>query len=387
MEGLFFESSATTPYHFLNQSELSKVPSRAQRSLPYRDLNVAGGVAHLQLLGVRYYMAISPDAQAQADVQPDLHLLTTSGPWPVTYTVNGAAKVEQRTWKIYEVANSAQVTPLTELPNVVKGLPKGGKGWLTEAVNWYQDQSRWDVPLAVNGPKSWPRIRMDQAAAPTRVPIAPATVTNISTGDDHISFHVDQIGTPVLVKASYFPNWQASGAKGPWRVSPNLMVVIPTSHHVNLHYGYTPVDGFGWLATLLGLLGVVALVRRGGVEFPTKVRAARLSQDDRAMADTWGRLEDELVAAQVAAGYPWHPVEFEPYGYAVADSPPSPTDAPSRPPTEPAWPMPGLAVWGPSQRPVVPAIDGPRKTNGGNGQPADPAEPAEPAMVEPIDAD
>ena len=26
MEGLYFESSATTPYHFLNQSELSEAP-------------------------------------------------------------------------------------------------------------------------------------------------------------------------------------------------------------------------------------------------------------------------------------------------------------------------------------------------------------------------
>jgi hypothetical protein len=54
MEGLFFESSATVPYHFLDQSELSKTPSRAMRDLPYRDLDVNAGVAHLQLLGVRY---------------------------------------------------------------------------------------------------------------------------------------------------------------------------------------------------------------------------------------------------------------------------------------------------------------------------------------------
>jgi len=38
-----------------------------------------------------------------------------------------------------------------------------------------------------------------------------------------------QIGQPVLVKVSYFPNWKASGAKGPYRVTPNLMVVIPRS--------------------------------------------------------------------------------------------------------------------------------------------------------------
>ena len=51
MEGLFFESSATTPYHFLNQSELSASPSNAQVGLDYGGVNVALGVRHLQILG------------------------------------------------------------------------------------------------------------------------------------------------------------------------------------------------------------------------------------------------------------------------------------------------------------------------------------------------
>ena len=66
----------------------------------------------------------------------------------------------------------------------------------------------------------------------------------------------------MLVKASYFPNWKASGARGPWRVTPNQMVVIPTSRHVTLHYRNTPVDLAGWLLTYLGVVGVVLLSRR-----------------------------------------------------------------------------------------------------------------------------
>ena len=49
---------------------------------------------------------------------------------------------------------------------------------------------------------------------------------------------------PVLVKVSYFPNWKVSGASGISRVTPNLMVVTPTSRHVSMHFGYTPVDAF-----------------------------------------------------------------------------------------------------------------------------------------------
>jgi hypothetical protein len=365
MEGLFFESSATTPYHFLDQSELSQNPSRAQRNLPYRSLDVKDGVAHLQLLGVRYYMAISPQAQAQADNEPALHLIATSRQWMVNYSSttseSGTATSgpQPRTWKIYEVDKSEEVTPLTDLPNVVQGLPKGGKGWLASSVSWYQNADRWDVPLAVSGPPSWPRLTMSQIQTPQRVPTAPTTVSNIRTGDDSISFDVSQIGTPVLVKASYFPNWQASGAQGPWRVTPNLMVVVPTSAHVRLHYGYTPVDGLGYLASLLGLIGVVALARRGQVDFPVRAQEARLSRVDRRIVAVWERLEDELVAAQVAAGYPWVPVDFEAYGYALDDV------ALGLPPPVPA-PAAYEELFGPD-RTLVPVTDG----NGADGHGAD----------------
>jgi hypothetical protein len=72
---------------------------------------------------------------------------------------------------------------------------------------------------------------------------------------------VDTVGTPVLVRASYFPEWQASGAGKVYRVTPNLMVVVPTSHDVSLHYGHTPVDMLGWFSTALGVIGVVVLYR------------------------------------------------------------------------------------------------------------------------------
>ena len=35
MEGLLFESSATTPYHFINQAEMSERPSEPEVGLPY----------------------------------------------------------------------------------------------------------------------------------------------------------------------------------------------------------------------------------------------------------------------------------------------------------------------------------------------------------------
>jgi hypothetical protein len=62
---------------------------------------------------------------------------------------------------------------------------------------------------------------------------------------------------------SYFPNWQATGADGPWRVAPNLMVVVPTNHDVTLHYGRSPADWAGELISLVALAAAVALAVTG----------------------------------------------------------------------------------------------------------------------------
>ena len=88
MEGLLFESSATTPYHFLNQAELSAGPSEPEVGLPYGPLNVTLGVQHLQLLGVKYFMAETPQVEQEAAADPACSSSPRRGPW--TYNYDGA---------------------------------------------------------------------------------------------------------------------------------------------------------------------------------------------------------------------------------------------------------------------------------------------------------
>ncbi|MDQ3573342.1 MAG: 6-pyruvoyl-tetrahydropterin synthase-related protein, partial [Actinomycetota bacterium] len=307
MEGLFFESAATTPYHFLIQSELSAKPSRPQRDLPYGELDVARGVEHLKLLGVRYYMALSPEAQAQAQGRPDLRLVATTPASTVTYP-DGA---KERHWEVYEVAGSELVEPLQNEPVVVTGVPKGGPEWLSMATRWYQDPGAWSVPWAASGPGEWRRVRQPPDAGDAPRPVPPARVTDIRAGDDSISFDVDRPGSPVLVKASYFPNWKPSGARGPWRVTPNLMVVVPTEGHVELNYGYTPVDALGWGMTLLGLGGLAVLAGRRPWAFRFRRREAREAReapgakDEEQTAPAGG--DSEPAPASVPAEVPARP--------------------------------------------------------------------------------
>jgi hypothetical protein len=63
-----------------------------------------------------------------------------------------------------------------------------------------------------------------------------------------------------MVKTSYFPNWAVEGANGPWRATPNFMVVVPTSKHVKLSYGTTTAEWAGRFLTVVGLAGLGGLV-------------------------------------------------------------------------------------------------------------------------------
>ena len=256
MEGLYYESSATTPYHFLSVSALSAPgnASNPQRNLPYRTLaEFDVGVKYMQTLGVRYYMAFSDQAKELADRSTQLTPVAT------TPDTDGQPP---RGWKIYEVRDAPVVEALGEEPVVVPGV--SNRDWQDEVgVPWWdaptrtpadaRDLSLLDRPLVADGPSSWARARppgASRADAPDpKLPAAktvpaealpPVEVSRVRTTDHSVSFHVSRTGVPVMVKTSYFPNWTASGANGPWRATPNFMVVVPTSHEVRLDYSTTP---------------------------------------------------------------------------------------------------------------------------------------------------
>ncbi|MGA1441660.1 MAG: hypothetical protein ACO33G_03100 [Ilumatobacteraceae bacterium] len=272
MEGLFFEASGTTPYHFIAAAAMSKQSSNPVRELRYDDNNAALGVRYLQELGVRYYMGFTPEAVREASAQPALREIARSGPWV-----------------IYQVESSDLVVPLSIQPVVVDSRVDADstmaheddakERWLEIGTSWFQNPNDWVALPAADGPKEWQRIPVgidfdrrigepDDASRRVDVvtPREPITVVNtdvavvsdVVQGRSSVSFRVDKIGTPVLVRTSYFPNWGVSGAKGPYRVAPNMMVVVPTNSEVKLSFGWSFLDV---LAYLLTIAGVVVLVR------------------------------------------------------------------------------------------------------------------------------
>ncbi|MGB8178934.1 MAG: hypothetical protein WCF63_02105 [Acidimicrobiales bacterium] len=248
MEGLLMESSPTTPYHYLDQSELSLAPSDPQVGLNYGPLNVAEGVRHLQMLGVKYYMAFSPAVFAQAKRDPALKLIATTATFPAP----GAQ------WRIYLINDSPMVQALTSTPNVVANI-SSQHNWLSANEQWWLTPRLQGVYAAETGPATWPRA-LSVTSMTASAPLPSVSVTHVHVGLQDLSFHVSRVGVPMLVKISYYPRWKVSGATGPYRVSPNLMVVVPTSKDVSLIYASTPALSLGnALSDLTVVAGLVVL--------------------------------------------------------------------------------------------------------------------------------
>ena len=267
MEGLFFEAAGSTPYHFITAAAMSKQSSNPVRELRYDNNDATLGVRYMQELGVKYFMGFTPEAIAQASQQEGLTEVARSGPWVV-----------------YRVANSDVVTPLATQPvvaNIATSNPR--ERWLEVGTSWFQHPETWTTPIADDGPSEWQRIdvvvdeskregepnsnnrRVDvvnPATALTPVPLEPVVISNVSIGEESVQFSVDKIGVPVLVRVSYFPNWKVDGATGPYRVAPNMMVVIPTSTTVNMHYGWNMIDYVAYLLSFAGIAWIVVTRRR-----------------------------------------------------------------------------------------------------------------------------
>ncbi len=255
-------------------------------------------------------------------------------------------------WDIYEVTDSVVVEPLTVQPVVVRGRPGDARERNLElGTSWFQHPEEWAAMPADDGPAEWQRISVQvdlerregepgdsgrkvdivEPVEPIEpVALPPVEVSDVQIEQQSLSFSVDQVGVPVVVKVSYFPNWEVSGALGPYRIGPNMMVVVPTANDVEMTYGRSGAD---WLFTLLTVAGIALCIFwrvRGDVrhaaEVPVFGPPAGAGLDATAHGRSVGGVE------RVEADHdPWAPDRFEPHGIAEEDRWIRPRPAP--PPT------------------------------------------------------
>ena len=248
MEGLYFESSVTTPFHFLNAAELSKAPSNPIPGLRYHTGNFERGALHMELFNVAYYVAFTDTAKEKAANHPAFLPRAASGPFTV-YMLPASSLVDvalNRPW-VFEEPEARLMAPLA-------GIFKEGTetDFVDVALEWYEDIEMLDQWIVAGGPPDWERVSIEMDG--TRVPLDEGgEVSDVVLEDHRISFRTSAVGVPHMVKVSYFPNWTATGAAGPWRAAPAFMVVVPTSEEVELRFADTWVEDVGAWMSLGGL--------------------------------------------------------------------------------------------------------------------------------------
>jgi hypothetical protein len=218
MEGLYFESSLTTPFHFITSSEMSERPSNPIPGLSYHTGDIERGLKHLELFGVDYYVSVTPEATERADGVAELTRLTTTGPFSI-YRLPDAELVEAASFlpAVYEVPERNVFASLTGAATVVGSDGRELPSFFDMALDWYEDVDNMDRWVVADGPADWPRIQSLAERPNVQLDIPAGAVSDIVVENHRISFTTTAIGVPHLVRVSYFPNWRqwSSSSKRP----------------------------------------------------------------------------------------------------------------------------------------------------------------------------
>ncbi len=250
MEGVFFESSLTTPFHFLNQSEMSRSPSQPVRWLSgkYNTFALERGIPHMALYNIDYYVTQTEEMTGEAN-RLGLEPLVVEDAYSV-FALPDAGAID-----------IAQFEPM---------VYDGEEEFVDVAVDWYNDLDRLDHWVVAEGPTDadgenlWQTFEEigDPRDLGAEYDTTGARVSDVVIDDHGISFTTNAVGVPHLVKTSYFPNWTATGADGPYRAAPSLMVVVPTSEQVSLEFSRTWTENLGMVLTILALAYAASRVLR-----------------------------------------------------------------------------------------------------------------------------
>lgn len=264
MEGLFFESSLTTPFHFINHSEMSYRSSNPIPGLRYHSFDMERGIRHMGVYGVDYYVSFTPEAAEKALGLSELELITTAEPFHI-FRLPETELVEVGTHlpAVYDVPERGLFAALIGSEEVTgpDGVPLAS--FHDMALDWYEDIDEMHRWVVADGPDEWPRIQSLEERPDVPLESPSGAVSDIVLEDHRLAFTTEAVGMPHVVKLSYFPNWKASGADGPWRATPSLMVVVPTEREVVLEFRDTWAETAGWILSLAGLLGLAAATLLG----------------------------------------------------------------------------------------------------------------------------
>ena len=219
VEGLYFDSSITTPFHFLTVSGVAERPSNPVGGLTYINGEFDKGFRLMEEMGVDYFIAYTSSIKDKADRNENFNFLFSNEIFNV-YSIN-TKKVELVEDNLY----------LFESPNFYDRLRnavlrEGSEQSFFEAsFESFKNESNFKII------ENYDMDLVDPADLNTELLISDLNIQN-----ELITFTTNKPNQLHLIKVSYFPNWKIKNGYGPYRISPSFMAVIPKDELVEINF-------------------------------------------------------------------------------------------------------------------------------------------------------
>ena len=242
VEGLYFDSSITTPFHFLAVSGVAERPSNPVGGLTYINGEFDKGFRLMEDLGVDYFIAYTSSIKDKANKDENFNFLFSNEVFNV-YSIN-TKKVELVGDNLY-IFESPDF--YERLRNAV--LRAGSEqSFFESAYKNFKDELNYKII------ENYDESYADPGDKNTTLLISDLNIQN-----ELITFKTNKPNQLHLIKVSYFPNWKIKNGYGPFRISPSFMAVIPKDEFVEIKFESSNTEKALNLLSILTLFGALLI--------------------------------------------------------------------------------------------------------------------------------
>ena len=242
VEGLYFDTSITTPLNYLTVSGLAERPSNPVGGLTYINGEFDKGFRLMEDLGVDYFIAYTSSIKDKANKDENFNFLFSNEVFNV-YSIN-SEKVELVEDNLYIFESPGFYE---RLRNAV--LRQGSEqNFFDSAYKSFKDELNYKIIE-----------NYDESFADPSDKNTTLLISDLNIQNELITFKTNKPNQLHLIKVSYFPNWKIKNGYGPFRISPSFMAVIPKDEFVEIKFESSNVEKASNLLSILTLFGALLI--------------------------------------------------------------------------------------------------------------------------------
>lgn len=247
LEGLYMQSTPTSPFVFYIQSQISNGGSCPLPGYSCTFFDPGSAAKRLKMFNVKHVIART-DRVKDALSENENYIL-----------VKDDASISP--YQIYELVESSQYVTVPKYEPV----SVDADDWKKFSYDWFKRDELLDIPLVFNADNTDGRFTLtsDNLDLPRTELVSDCNIEE-RIGNQEIEFITNCVGKPHIISVSYYPNWHVEGADKIYLVSPSFMMVYPDENKVTLRYGENGMDWLGQALTYGSILfmGLAILSRK-----------------------------------------------------------------------------------------------------------------------------